>query len=125
MKILIKNTSSNVKQLGFEDFEEITKSDKPYVIKFYNPTCHLCKELKPIYEEIANEFKDKFKFGQVNTRANTRLSKLFHIDGVPELFIVNNQDVFNIPYPEDNPDPKSGYSKQYIIQHLENYNESA
>ena len=120
MKIVIKNNSI-VKELGLNDFEEITKSNKPYVIKFTSSTCYLCKALKPIFEQIAEEHKDKFKFGNINSSTQRRLFKMFGIDGVPEIFIVDGDNVYNISYPEDNPDPKSGYSKEYIIQHLENY----
>ena len=46
--------------------------------------------------------------------------KLFKIDGVPEIFIIDNGEVYNVKYPED-PNPISGYSKDYIIQHLEGF----
>ena len=64
MKIVIKNNVS-IKELGYDDFHEITQSDKPYVITFTNPTCHLCKALKPIISDIAEEYQDKFKFGNI------------------------------------------------------------
>ena len=123
MKIVIKNNSI-VKELGLNDFEEITKFNKPYVIKFTSVTCHLCKALKPIFEQIADEYKDRFKFGNINSSTQRKLFKMFGIDGVPEIFIVDGDNVYNIPYPEDNPDPKSGYSRDYIIQHLENYRDN-
>lgn len=122
MKIIIKNNPF-VKELTIEDFNEITKSDKPYVIKFTSKTCYLCKGLKPIFNKIAEEYKDKFYFGNIDSRSQRKLFELFKIDGVPEIFIVNNQDVFNVPYPSD-PDTVSGYSKEYITQHLDNYCET-
>jgi len=119
MKIVIKNNPL-IKELGMKDFDEITKSNKPYVIKFTNPNCHLCKGLKPIFAEIAEEYKDKFKFGNINSKIERQMFKLFKIDGVPEIFIIDNGEVYNIKYPED-PNPISGYSKDYIIQHLEGF----
>jgi thiol-disulfide isomerase/thioredoxin len=123
MKIIIKNNSI-VKELGFEDFEEITKSDKPYVIKFTSTTCHLCKALKPIFEQIAEQYKNQFKFGNINSSTQRKLFSMFGIDGVPEIFIIDNGDVINLPYPTQNPDKKSGYSKDYIIKNLESYYET-
>jgi thiol-disulfide isomerase/thioredoxin len=120
MKIIIKNNTL-VKELAFEDFDEITKSNKPYVIKFTNPTCHLCKALDPIFNKIAEEYSDKFKFGNINSRTERKLFKLFGIDGVPEIFIIDGDDLYHVVYPDDNPDPKSGYSRDYIIEHLEGY----
>ena len=119
MKIIIKNNSI-VKDIGLEDFDEVTKSSKPYVLKFTSNTCHLCKELRPIFEQVADEYKNNFNFGNVNSRAQRKLFSLFKIDGVPEIFIISNGNIHNIKYPEK-PDPKSGYSKEYIIEHLENF----
>ena len=112
---------ANIKELGYDDFHEITQSDKPYVITFTNPTCHLCKALKPIVSDIAQQYQDKFKFGNINSRTQRKLFQLFGIDGVPEMFIVNGDDLYHITYPDDDPDPDSGYSKQYIIDHLKGY----
>lgn len=120
MKIVIKN-SSLVKDIGLEDFDEITKSDKPYVIKFTSSTCYLCKALKPIFNEIAEQYKDNFYFGNINSKTQRKLFKLFNIDGVPEIFIIHKDNIYNVQYPETNPDPNSGYSKQYIIENLENF----
>ena len=122
MKIVIKNNPF-VKEIGLEHFDEITKSDKPYVIKFTSKTCYLCKGLKPIFNQIAEEYKDKFYFGNIDSRAQRKLFQLFKIDGVPELFIINNQEVLNIPYPSE-PDKVSGYTKDYIVKYLEDYSES-
>ena len=119
MKIVIKNNSI-VKELGLEDFNEITKSDKPYVIKFTSNTCYLCKALKPIFNEIAEQYKDNFYFGNINSKTQRKLFSLFKIDGVPEIFIISNGNIHNIKYPEK-PDSKSGYSKQYITEYLENF----
>ena len=73
-------TNKSVKELSYEDFNEITKSDKPYVIKFTNPTCHLCKALDPIFNDIAEEYNDKFKFGNINSKAQRKLFQLFGIE---------------------------------------------
>ena len=35
MKIIIKNNSL-IKEIGLQDFDEVAKSEKPYIIKFTN-----------------------------------------------------------------------------------------
>jgi thioredoxin 1 len=120
MKIVIKNNNSIVKEITIQDFEEVTKSDKPYVIKFTNPTCHLCKELKPIFDQLASEYEKYYKFGNINSRKEKQIFRMFGIDAVPEVFIIDGDNITNITYP-DNPDPKSGYSKQYLTKHLDEY----
>lgn len=120
MKIKLTNKSA-IKQLTINDFELVSNSDKPYVIKLYSPTCHLCKALAPIYNKICEEYKDKYNFGSINVASQSKLANVFDIDGVPELFIIHNGKVHNIKYPEDNPDPDSGYSYEYIIEQLNNF----
>ena len=119
MKIVIKNNSL-IKELGMKDFDEITKSNKPYVIKFTNPNCHLCKGLKPIFDEVAEKYKDKYKFGNVNAKLERQMFKLFKIDGVPEIFIIHNNNILNVKYPEKS-DPISGYTKEYITEYLDGF----
>ena len=121
MKIIIKN-SSLIKEIGLEDFDEVTKSSKPYVVKFYSPNCHLCKGLKPIFDELATSYSDSFNFGAVNSFSQKKLFKLFKINGVPEIFIIHNNKIKNIKYPSSViADPQSGYPKDYLIHHLEKY----
>jgi thiol-disulfide isomerase/thioredoxin len=120
MKIIIKNNNSLVKELGIEDFDEITKSNLPYILKFYSPTCYLCKALKPIYEKVANDYNGKFKFGSVNTRKQGALTRMFGIDGVPELFVVYKDNILKLEYPKE-PDQKSGFSEEHLITYLKTY----
>jgi hypothetical protein len=73
---------------------------------------------------LAEQYKDKFKFGNVNSSTQRKLFRLFNIDGVPEIFIIHGNDLYHIEYPEDNADPISGYPKDYITEHLDNYHDS-
>lgn len=120
MKIKLTN-KSGIKQLTINDFELVAESNKPYVVKLYSPSCHLCKALAPIYNKICEEYKDRYNFGSINVVSQPKLSKAFDIDGVPELFIIYQGKVHNIKYPEDNADPDSGYSYDYIVEHLNNF----
>lgn len=119
MKIVIKNNSI-VKELGLQDFDEVTKSSKPYIVKFYSPTCYLCRGLKPIYEKIANQYSEQFKFGCVNTRKQNALTKMFGIEGVPEIFVIHNLDILKLEYPKE-PDPKTGFSEDHLTTYLNTY----
>jgi thiol-disulfide isomerase/thioredoxin len=93
---------------------------RPTVIKFFNPKCYLCDGLRPIYEELSQKYSDVFDFAKLNVVKNIKIAKVFKIDGVPELFVVKKDFVQSIPYPDDDiADPISGYSKDYIIEHLE------
>ena len=104
-----------------DNFSEIIiKTQVPLVIKFYSPTCHLCVGIKPIFEKIANMYSDDFAFAEVNTTKCRKLTKFFNIDGVPQLFVVTNDDKVEIPFPEKS-DPETGYSFYDIADFLDSY----
>ncbi len=98
-----------IKQINDNNFSDVLKScDKPLVVKFYNPTCHLCDGLKPIYEQLSSMFNE-YEFVECNSKESKKMFKFFKISGVPTLYIISKHYKKEIPYPE-NPDPHSGYS---------------
>jgi len=110
-----------IKIATLSNFEgEILESSKPSVVKFANDGCHLCVNLKPICERLAEDFKDKYKFYDVNTFEEEKLTEIFSDDGVPTIYVFHNGDATEIPYP-DSPDEKSGYSEQYLREYLESF----
>jgi len=90
-------------------------SDKPYVIKFTDPACHLCVELKPVFHKIANEFNDKFIFGNVNIVKNPKLAEIFIDDGVPTIYVFDKENMQEIPFPKE-----TGYNYDYLNNYLTN-----
>ena len=91
------------------------------VIKFYSDGCHLCVHLKPVYEEMANEFKksnNKIKFYKVDVDAEEKLTERLNFEGVPTLFLFHNGRYSEIPYPYDDPDDLTGYRKDDIIAYI-------
>jgi thioredoxin-like negative regulator of GroEL len=95
-------------------FKKILESEKPYIIKFTDPDCHLCVELKPIFHKISKEFGDKFEFGNVTVGDNQELTDLFVSDGVPAIYVIDKKQLHEIPYPSD------GYGYDYLKNYLTN-----
>jgi len=50
--------------------KEISKADGLVVVDFWHEQCPWCKMLAPIYEEVAEEYKDKAKFTALNVFAS-------------------------------------------------------
>jgi len=109
--------TNNIKHLNLVSFKEIMDSDVPTIVKFTNPSCHLCDGLKPIFDELQNYYSDTFNFANLNVTKYGSIAKVFKIEGVPEIFVLMKDYAKPIPYP-DNPSPISGYSKEYIIMYL-------
>lgn len=112
--------NDDIKNLNLTTFREAMNANKPTVVKFYNPSCHLCKGLKPIFKNLAFKYNNDFNFGMLDVTANSRIAKVFKIDGVPEIYVIMNGYVKNIKYPdEDIASEKSGYPKDYLIEQLD------
>ena len=81
---------------GFEsiDLDEETKTGKQLVL-FYADWCGHCKKIKPVWDEAANEIKDKDKkMLKVNCGGGSEKEKeimeKYNIDGYPTIILFTN-----------------------------------
>ena len=81
-------------ELNTQNFEqEVIKSDTPVLVDFWAPGCPPCEMIRPIIEEIAEEFEGKVKIGKVNVRENQELAQQYEIMGVPTLIIFKGGEI--------------------------------
>lgn len=90
---------NNVIQLSDDGFKkmifnyEVNKEwkfegSKPAIIDFYADWCAPCRQLSPIVEEIAKEFKDKINVYKVDTEKEKLLAQKLGITGLPTLLFI-------------------------------------
>lgn len=72
-----------------DNFDKVVlKSGKPTLVEFFAPWCGHCKNLAPVYEELAQVFefaKDKVQIAKVDADAERALGKRFGVQGFPTL----------------------------------------
>lgn len=69
-----------------ENFDqEVLKSDLPVLVDFYADWCGPCKMLGPIIEELADEYKGKWKIGSVDIDASPDLAAKYGVTSIPTL----------------------------------------
>ncbi|KXX80912.1 Protein disulfide-isomerase erp38 [Madurella mycetomatis] len=72
-----------------DNFDKVVlKSGKPTLVEFFAPWCGHCKNLAPVYEELAQAFefaKDKVQIAKVDADAERALGKRFGVQGFPTL----------------------------------------
>jgi protein disulfide-isomerase A6 len=81
-------TASNVVDLTPENFDEYIDGSKFALVEFFAPWCGHCKNLAPVYEELADAFahaKDKVVIAKVDADAHRDLGTKFDVKGFPTL----------------------------------------
>ncbi len=66
----------------------IFKGDKPVVVDFYADWCGPCKQISPILETLAEEYKGEVVFYKINTDHNKALARMFNVRSIPMILYV-------------------------------------
>ncbi len=84
-------TSLNVNSSNF-DLDVLQQSfEKPVLVDFFAQWCGPCQMLKPLLERLAQEYD--FVLAKVDIDQNQDLASIYHIEGVPDVRIVNQGTV--------------------------------
>lgn len=79
--------ASSVIDLTPKNFDEVVlKSGKPALVEFFAPWCGHCKNLAPVYEELATGFQSaagKVSIAKVDADEHKSLGKRFGVTGFP------------------------------------------
>ncbi|KAK9477945.1 thioredoxin-like protein [Lipomyces japonicus] len=82
--------ASNVIDLNEKNFDElIVNSGKPSLVEFYASWCGHCKNLAPIYDELADIYagkkKNNVQIAKIDADKYRKIGKRFKIEGFPTL----------------------------------------
>ena len=78
----------NITALNFET--EVLHSDKPVLLDFYANWSGPCKMRSSVLHEIAEEYADTLKVGNVNVDEQMELAMRFQVSSIPMVVLFKN-----------------------------------
>ena len=71
------------------DNQIIPVNGRPMIVDFSATWCPPCKQLKPIFEKLAEEFKGRVDFVTVDVDENPGLSQAYGVQSIPMMVFIN------------------------------------
>lgn len=62
--------------------------DKPAIVDFYADWCRPCKQIAPVLEELAKEYKGQIYIYKINVDNERELAQVFGITSIPTLIFI-------------------------------------
>jgi len=75
-----------VTQVGSQNFEELAKAEKPFVLDVWAQWCEPCKKMKPIFEEVAKN-TDAYLFGSLDFQQDQALAEKLKVRSLPTFIV--------------------------------------
>jgi len=79
--------SSVIKLASMQEFEEIRKSKRIFVLDFYTNFCPSCMQMMPALEAVAYKYIDQIAFCKVDASQLLDLAQMFHVSSVPAILV--------------------------------------
>ena len=88
--------ASRVYELSDKFLELYQKDSRPWLVLFYAPWCHYCKQLEPVYMQVAQKLASDGSdvvVGRVDCTRWTAVSTAFPIRGFPTILFISGDSV--------------------------------
>jgi thioredoxin 1 len=85
--------SDKILQVTDASFEsDVLKNDKAVVVDFWAPWCGPCRQMEPIFDELADSY-DSVQFTKMNVDDNMATSAKYQILSIPTLLVFKGGEV--------------------------------
>lgn len=66
---------------------DVLKSSEPVLVDFWATWCGPCRQMTPIIDQLANEYKGKAKVGKLNVDEQGQTAMRYQVRGIPTLLL--------------------------------------
>jgi thioredoxin 1 len=81
---------SGVNTLTFTDAtwdNEVLRSDQPVLVDFSAPRCGPCRQMAPIIDQLADEYRGKMKVGKLDVDENGMTAMRYQVRSIPTILL--------------------------------------
>jgi thioredoxin 1 len=80
--------SANVLELTDDNFEaQVLKAEQPTLVDFWAVWCGPCRQIAPLVDALADEYKGRFRFGKMDVDHHQIVPTQYGIKSIPTLLI--------------------------------------
>lgn len=71
----------------------VVESEKPVILDIGASWCRDCIRIKPLFEEFAEKYSDKFLFAECNFDTESELNEKFNVRHIPTLILLEKGEI--------------------------------
>ncbi len=77
-------------KLTEENFEALSRSDRPMFVDFWAVWCGPCKIMEPVVDKLASKYSNRMLFGKVNVDEEMNISSRYQVFSIPTFMVFKN-----------------------------------